>query len=279
MSTIQDITNASILSSTANTAAKANTTSSSSSTKTAEIMGKEDFLKLLVVQLKNQDPLNPDDPTEFTAQLAQFSSLEQLTNLNKSMDSMVAASGNSDKVSALSMIGKEVTFTGSSFKYNGDPAQLGYTLDGPASEVQLLIQDSNGKTIRTLDGKDLTKGNHFLSWDGRDQDGITMTSGTYKVVIQAKGVDNKGVAASPLIRSEVTGVDMSNSGSAILNTKAGDIDFSKILGVFPSSSSSYSAQNQNTNSTNGSASLKTAAETAAKTTADEAASDAVNAIL
>jgi flagellar basal-body rod modification protein FlgD len=200
-------------------------------------MGKADFLKLLVTQLKNQDPLSPDNPTEFTAQLAQFSSLEQLTNLNSSMDNMVTATNNSTKISALDMIGKDVTFTGSKFSYSNEPVQLGYTLDGAASQVQLLIQDSNGQPVQTIDGKDLTKGNHSVIWDGKNLNGDKVPSGTYKVIIQAKGIDSTGVAASPFIRSQVTGVDLSGVGTALLNTKAGDIDFSKILGAFPSSGS------------------------------------------
>ena len=237
MSTVQDITNSTIATSTAKSAAASSSTTSAGSSSSKDVMGKADFLKLLVTQLKNQDPLNPDNPTEFTAQLAQFSSLEQLYNLNSSMGNMVSATNNSTKISALGMIGKEVTFTGSKFSYNSEPVQLGYTLDGAASQVQLLIQDSNGQPVQTLDGKDLTKGNHALTWDGKDLNGDKVKSGTYKVIIQAKGVDSEGVAASPFIRSQVTGVDLSGAGTALLNTKAGDIDYSKILGAYPSSGS------------------------------------------
>jgi flagellar basal-body rod modification protein FlgD len=237
MSTVQDITNSAIATSTTQSAAKSSSSTSASSSSSKNVMGKDDFLKLLVTQLKNQDPLNPSNATEFTAQLAQFSSLEQLNNLNSSMDKMVTATNNSTKTFALDMIGKEVTFTNSTFTYAGNPVNLGYTLDGPASEVKLLIQDSNGQPVKTLTGKDLTKGNHTVTWNGKEEDGDAMPSGTYKVVIQAKGVDSAGVAASPFIKSVVTGVDLSSGGTAILNTKAGDIDFSKILGVFPSNGS------------------------------------------
>ena len=237
MSTVQDITNSTIATSTTQSAAKSSSSTGASPSSSKDVMGKEDFLKLLVTQLKNQDPLNPSNATEFTAQLAQFSSLEQLTNLNTSMGNMVTATNNSTKISALDMIGKDVTFTGSSFSYNNEPVQLGYTLDGTASQVQLLIQDSNGQPVQTISGKDLTKGNHTLTWDGKDLNGNKVQSGSYKVIVQAKGIDSEGVAASPFIRSQVTGVDLSAAGTALLNTKAGDIDFSKILGAFPSSGS------------------------------------------
>lgn len=229
-------------------------------------MGKQDFLKLLVTQLQNQDPLNPDDPTAFTAQLAQFSSLEQMYNLNDSMNTLVDSTNNSGKLSALGMMGKEVIYQSGSFSYGGEPVKIGYTLDGPATEVQLSIQDSSGKTVQTLSGTELTKGNHMLTWDGLDQNGVTVPSGTYKIILQAKGVDSQGVAISPLIRSEVTGVDLSGEGTAILNTKAGDIDFSKILGAYPAEDSSSAAQSVDTAGTDGEAATSTAADTESNTT-------------
>jgi flagellar basal-body rod modification protein FlgD len=273
MTTASQITNSSIVTSAANSSSKTSaatdtqsTGSSSSTSKSTDIMGKQDFLKLLITQLQNQDPLNPDNPTEFTAQLAQFSSLEQMYNLNDSMNSLVTSTNNSTKLSALGMMGKEVVYQGSSFSYDGNPMQLGYTLDGPASEVQLAIQNSSGTTVQVLNGTDLTKGNHMLNWDGLDQEGNALPSGTYNIVIKAKGVDSEGVAASPLIRSEVTGVDLSNEGSALLNTKAGDIDFSKILGAYPVEASSNTVQNTDTAATDTSAVASATADTGTNTT-------------
>ncbi len=78
-------------------------------------LGQDEFLTLLVAQLQNQDPLNPTDATEFTAQLAQYSQLEQLFNLNDAMDGLSAAQTSSQKVSALSLIGKEVVVEDSHF--------------------------------------------------------------------------------------------------------------------------------------------------------------------
>jgi flagellar basal-body rod modification protein FlgD len=272
MSTVQDVTHSSIATSTT----KNTTSSSSAGDSSSKIMGKEDFLTLLVAQLKNQDPLNPDDPTAFTAQLAQFSTLEQLTNLNDSMTGLVTSTDNATKLSALGLIGKAVTFSGSSFTYNGDDSvKLGYSLDGPAAEVQLLIQDSNGKAIRTLSGTELTKGNHTLTWDGLDEDGNKMEAGTYKVAVTAKGVDSAGVAASPIITSEVTGVDMSTNVSAILNTKAGDVDFTKILGVF---SLGGSSSTQSTPATTTDQSSQAAAESVTDA-AVNAATDAAKTVL
>lgn len=205
-------------------------TSSSSITKDA-VMGKEDFLMLLVAQLQNQDPLSPDDPTEFTAQLAQFSSLEQLFSLNEGMENMVNSNANSDRFATLNTIGKDVSYTGSSFNFTGSPVEIGYQLDGQASEVTLSLQNK-GVTIATLDGEELTNGSHFLTWDGQLADGQNAPPGEYEIVLQAKAATDESVGAAPLVRSEVTGVDLEGDYGGILITKSGDVAFNSILGVY-----------------------------------------------
>ncbi len=208
------------------------TKSSSSESSTADILGKQDFLTLLVAQLQNQDPLNPDDPTEFTAQLAQFSSLEQLFNLNDSMDNLVTSNANSDKFATLQTIGKEVVYQSSEFEYNGEGAvQLGYQLDGTVTEAQITIQ-KNGTTVAVLEGSELTAGNHFLTWDGLDTDGNPAEAGSYTFAISVKAGEGESVAAAPLIKSEVTGVDLTGDYGGQLSTVAGDVSFASILGVY-----------------------------------------------
>ena len=214
-----------------NQAATATTTAKTATSATTEsVMGKQEFLTLLVAQLQNQDPLNPDEPTEFTAQLAQFSSLEQLFNLNKSMENLVTSNSNSDRLSTLSTIGKEVIYQDGDFKYGGEPVTLGYQLDGQASEVTLALQ-LNGVTVRTLKGTEHSAGNHYLTWDGLTEDGQAAPQGTYSIVVQAKAGEGESVAVGPLIRSEVTGVDLNGTFGGMLITRAGEVQFNSILGV------------------------------------------------
>jgi flagellar basal-body rod modification protein FlgD len=211
------------------------TTSANSSTKSGksdDIMGKDDFLALLVAQLKNQDPLNPDEPTEFTAQLAQFSSLEQLTNLNESMENMATSNANSDRFATLQTIGKNVIYQDSSFSYSGaNGAQIGYKLDGDATNVTLSIK-RNGSVVRTLTGDEFKKGNHILDWDGLTESGAEAERGTYTITVSVKTADGTSIAASPLIQSQVTGVDLSGEFGGTLETQAGEVAFSSILGVY-----------------------------------------------
>ncbi len=195
-----------------------------------DIMGKEDFLTLLVAQLQNQDPLNPDDPTEFTAQLAQFSSLEQLFNLNESMDNVASSVNDSQKLAALSMIGKEVAYADSEFKFEGDPVRIGYSIDGEAKDITLLLQ-KDGATVAALKGTDLQKGDHFITWNGLATSGSPAPVGDYTIVVEASAAADS-IAAAPLVRSVVTGVDLDNASGGLLYTLFGEIEVNKIKGVY-----------------------------------------------
>lgn len=217
--------------------------STNSSENSDEVLGKQDFLTLLVAQLQNQDPLNPDDPTEFTAQLAQFSQLEQMFNLNESVDSMAASLEGSDEMAALQTIGKDVVYETASFNYDGSDVEVGYTLDGLASDVKLHLQ-LNGTTIKTLTGEELTAGNHFITWDGTTDSGQQAPIGDYTIVLEAKAGEGDSVAASPLIKSEVTGVNLNGSFGGTLVTTAGEISFSSILGVYEKNTSGQSTSQE-----------------------------------
>jgi len=204
--------------------------------KDTDIMGKEDFLTLLVAQLQNQDPLNPDEPTEFTAQLAQFSSLEQLFNLNESMENMASSVTNSQKLSALGMIGKEVAYADSNFSYEGNPVHVGYSLDGEARDVTLLLQ-KDGATVATLEGTELQKGDHFIIWSGSTPSGQPAPHGDYSIVVEATAAVDS-IAAAPLVRSEVTGVDLENVNGGLLFTVSGEVEVNKIKGAYEAYSDS-----------------------------------------
>ncbi|MCK5070538.1 MAG: flagellar hook assembly protein FlgD [Desulfocapsa sp.] len=213
----------------------ANLTPTYSYTDADDMMGKEDFLKLLVAQLQNQDPLNPDDATEFTSQLAEFSSLEQLQNLNGSLEEIAAIQQQSDRFATMDLIGNEVVYTSSSFNFDGTPSSVGYRLDGTAASVTMTIVDENGSTVASLRPTELTQGDHFLQWDGLDNEGNIVPEGNYKLIIEATSAgEDETIAASPLVQSEVVGVDFSSeNGDAIIHTMAGaEISSNAIIAVY-----------------------------------------------
>jgi flagellar basal-body rod modification protein FlgD len=169
------------------------------------------FLNLLVTQLKNQDPLSPTDNTAFVAQLAQFSSLEGINNLNSSF------AGVSDSMDALSnfgmagLIGKNATVKGSSFVFKGTPRALGYELKEPADSVTLTVYDSAGKAVGTMTQKNVAAGSHDFVWDGKGADGNALPGGTYDFTVTAGQGDGPGEGLETFISGTVDGVDFSGT--------------------------------------------------------------------
>lgn len=193
-------------------------------------LGKEDFLKLLVTQLQNQDPLNPSDPTEFTAQLATFSSLEQLFTVNANLGKMAASSGDIERLSALGLIGKEVVSTSGDFRLGTEGVELGYHLDVPASEVSLSILDGSGRAVAALTPTSTAAGDHFIRWNGTGFSGQQLPPGKYSLVAQARAADESSVPARALVKGTVTGVDLGSSGS-VLVSNAGDFRLKDVASV------------------------------------------------
>ncbi len=212
-------------------ATAATTTSSSNSSSISEAaMGKEDFLALLVAQLQNQDPLNPSDPTEFTAQLAQFSSLEQLFTINSNLGQMVEMQNQSSSVYALEMIGQNAVVEGNEFALNGESVQLGFELESSASGATLYVMDQNGVTVKTLEEAALSGGSHFIEWDGTNDAGAAVEPGTYRLVATANYGGGEELPAQTLVVSEVKGVDFNLETPQIV-TDMGIFDISDVKSV------------------------------------------------
>lgn len=190
-------------------------------------MGKEDFLKLLVAQLENQDPLNPADPTEFTAQLAQFGQLEQLTNANKSLEQLGRMSGEMEKMSALGLIGQDVVAESESLRFNGEPITLGYSLDAPAENVTLYVQNQSGSTLATIPATQTAPGQYFTQWNGSTDSGAALVPGDYALVVHAVDAEEKTVKSNSLIKGRVASIDLSGS-SMQLETSSGSFAMSEV---------------------------------------------------
>ena len=159
------------------------------------VLGKEDFLNLLITQLQNQDPLNPTDSTEFTAQLAQFSSLEQLSNVNDNLEQLQNFQASTNNSQAVSLLGKEITTNGN-FLQLIDAGSVGYdfSLDRDASSVVATVYDSTGGFVKSIESQNLVAGHHKLFWDGTDKNGNPAEDGSYTFEIlaaDANGQDNK----------------------------------------------------------------------------------------
>ena len=127
------------------------------------VLGKDDFLNLLITQLQNQDPLNPTDSTEFTAQLAQFSSLEQLSNVNDNLEQLQDFQASINNSQAVTLIGKEITAKGNFLSLTADK-QVGcdFSLEENAAVVVVSIYDSTGEFVKSFQSENLKAGEHEL---------------------------------------------------------------------------------------------------------------------
>lgn len=196
-----------------------------------ETIGKDAFLKLLVVQLQNQDPLSPMNSTEFVAQLAQFSSLEGIRNLGVSMDGVAASMASMQNLGTSSLIGRQILAEGNAIEYAGGPVVFGYGLDESAASVTLGIYDATGKVVRQIDRGPASYGDHVVTWDGKDNNGLPVPSGPYTFSVQATNASNEKVRAVPYISGVVSAITM-DDGTASLIVGGSVITQDKIKEIF-----------------------------------------------
>jgi flagellar basal-body rod modification protein FlgD len=151
-----------------------------------QALGKDDFLQLLVTKLQNQDPMNPSNDESFIAELAQFSSLEQMNNIadgittaNKYSYMSMQSINNS---MASSLIGKQVEANYSDiYVTKADTPTLAFTSTQAAQSVTFTITDSSGTVINKFTRDGVSTGINTYTWDGTDSKGNTVDSGYYSV--------------------------------------------------------------------------------------------------
>jgi len=169
-------------------------------------LGMNQFLTMLVAQLKHQDPLNPMEGTDFTAQLAQFSGLEQQFAMNAHLAEMQAAIEAQGNGNVLDYIGKTVTTNNNTISIRDGQTDSGaYTL-GSHADVNVYVYDENGIEVRRMYVGWQDAGKHNIDWDGKDNSGNTVDDGTYTFEIEAVGEMGQIVSSNTHVMGEVTGI-------------------------------------------------------------------------
>lgn len=169
-------------------------TSTSTSTQEAGALGKDDFLNLLLKQLSYQDPLNPMDSAEFTAQLSQFSSLEELTNINTTLNDVLSFQQSMQNASVANLIGKTVTVDGNA-AFLSEDAEINYELSAQAASVEITIYDGSGRVVSSKNIGSQEAGEQRYTWDGKDSAGNQLPEGSYTFQVDAVDISGNPVQA------------------------------------------------------------------------------------
>ncbi len=171
--------------------------------------------------MQYQDPMDPMSGTEFASQLAQFSSVEQLTDINTELGQSITANSvltqsiNNDL--SATFIGKNVEATTNTFTYSGTGnTQLGYNLPSAANTVTVNISDSSGNVVKTIQSAPTGSGDQSFTWDGTDNSGNQVGSGTYTFSVQATDSNGASITASPFIYGTVSGVRFNSTGTVFV---------------------------------------------------------------
>ena len=156
-------------------------------------------------------------------------------NLNDAMEELTSTTAKSQSISALNLIGQEVVVEGDDFTVkSGESVNLGYQVDGTITGLNLIVKNSSGKVVTTIAAKDLTAGNHFLTWNGKDASGNAVAAGDYSFILSATG-STSDTMLTPLIRTSVTGVDLNESEPRVV-TESGTYSLSTVYGAYEKSS-------------------------------------------
>ena len=197
-------------------------------------IGKDGFMRLLLAQLRNQDPQNPLESHEFAAQLAQFTAVEQLFNINSKLDrnleldiKLTQSIGNS---LATTIVGKSLRAIGNQISLDeGSASKVYITLPMSVSNVTVSIYDSNDTLIRKEDLDIRTAGDHIYIWDGKNNDDVGIPDGIYTFSIDATGSNGNSIPISFFMGGHITGVKFNSDNATMFLVGALNINVSDVI--------------------------------------------------
>ena len=209
-----------------------NNSSVSDASKTAtgnQSLGKDAFLQLLVTQLKNQNPLSPQDNGAFVAQLAQFSSLEGINTLNDSVNNISSNFSSSQALQASSLVGRSIIIQTDKAMVDTSKSMTGSVdVTAAVGNVSVKITDKDGNVVRTVDMGAQSAGAQSFIWDGKNDKGEVAPAGTYTFNATTKNDKGDAVALTTSLPATVTSVTLSQTGGEMLLNLAGGMGSVKL---------------------------------------------------
>jgi flagellar basal-body rod modification protein FlgD len=203
-------------------------TTTTVTTKTASQESEDRFLKLLVTQMQNQDPLNPMDNAEITSQMAQLSTVTELGKLNDAASAMTASLLAGQSLQAASLVGHGVMIPGDKIVLSGGVAYGGVDLTQAVDKLTVNIKDASGKVIHTSDlGPQDAAGSVPFQWDGTTDNGAVAPDGSYTFEVLAEQ-GGKAVAATALAVGQVGSVSLGVQGAMLNVIGLGPVAMSEV---------------------------------------------------
>ncbi len=170
-------------------------------------LGKDDFLKIMITQMKNQDPTNPFKAEQMATEIAQFTSVEQLQNVNQNLLKMANQNKPFEQLAMTQMIGKFVTIDRSRFPHQeGQAESLSFQLSDPAQSVRMSIVNDLGEIIFEKDLGSQNKGTSSFTWDGMKSNTLPAGTSHYTLRVDAKNENGVPLQINPQIRSRIVGI-------------------------------------------------------------------------
>lgn len=188
----------------------------SSTTTQKQTLGQEEFLKLLTTQLTHQDPMKPMDNGEFLGQMAQFSTVSGIQDLQASFKDFASSISSDQALQAASLVGRFVSAPGDQALLSAGGSVYGdFELPSSSADVSMkIINPQTGETVRDMDLGALSSGTNAFVWDGTDNDGQLANPGIYTIEVQAQ-IDGTNTALATNIASQVQSVTMGSGSSGL----------------------------------------------------------------
>lgn len=182
---------------------------------------KDEFLRLLVAQMQHQDPLEPQDGSEFVAQLAQFANIELGVETNARLASMEAGQVSASRASMMGLVGKNLTANAAEFKMTGQGPvpPLTVDLDDAATKIDVVVLDENGSEVTTIHAGPAPAGELAIDWNGLDKDGQPLAEGSYTLqvnAVQGEGAAEAAVDATISFSGQATSIEFGEDGTTLL---------------------------------------------------------------
>jgi flagellar basal-body rod modification protein FlgD len=195
-------------------------------------MERDDYLNLLVTQLKYQDPTKPMEHYEMASQMAQFNTVEQLMGVNKLLTDMKKLQNDAKAEKLTQYLGKDIELQGNNIKLSpdGKANTVHFELPSNASNVIVEIRNENSKVIKSMPMGSLQMGNNKVTWDGTNDKGAKQAGGNYTFSILASTEDGKPMTAKTSYEAKVEGITDIFSGGK-LDTNVGSADANKIIAI------------------------------------------------